>query len=216
MRRLAAALTAATLLFCAVSCSYDEPSALLIGNGTDDILRIVIDDDDAGLIASEAPEETQPEYAAITTDTSPAVTGSAESDSAAPVTSAPDTIPPETEPPETVRFVPETEPPETSPPVTTAPETTAAPPVTTAPVTTAAPPVTTAPETTAAPPETTPPVTSAPAENQTDTVYWVKNGGVWHLRRDCSSLSRSKEILSGTVDEAIAAGKERVCKLCGK
>ena len=206
MRRLAAALTAATLLFCAVSCSYDEPSALLIGNGTDDILRIVIDDDDAGLIASEAPEETQPEYAAITTDTSPAVTGSAESDSAAPETSASDTIPPETEPQETVPIVSETEtePPETSQPVTTAPETTAAPPVTTV------------PETTAAPPETTPPVTSAPTENQTDTVYWVKNGGVWHLRRDCSSLSRSKEILSGTVNEAIAAGKERVCKLCGK
>ena len=204
MRRLAAALMAAMFLFCAVSCSYDEPSALLIGNGTDDILRIVIDDDDAGLIASEAPEETQPEYAAITTDTSPAVTGSAESDSAAPETSAPDTIPPETEPPETVPIVSETEPPETAPPVMTAPETTAAPPVTTA------------PETTAAPPETTPPVTSAPTEKQTDTVYWVKNGGVWHLRRDCSSLSRSKEILSGTVDEAIAAGKERVCKRCGK
>jgi hypothetical protein len=52
-------------------------------------------------------------------------------------------------------------------------------------------------------------------ENQTEFVYWVKNGEVWHVSRECSSLSRSKEILTGTVSEAIQVGKERVCKRCG-
>ena len=47
------------------------------------------------------------------------------------------------------------------------------------------------------------------------TVYWVKSGKVWHTTKDCPSLSRSKSILSGSVDDAMAAGKERVCKRCG-
>ncbi len=47
------------------------------------------------------------------------------------------------------------------------------------------------------------------------TVYWVKSGEVWHTKSTCSSLSRSKSILSGTVQEAMLAGKTRVCKRCG-
>lgn len=69
----------------------------------------------------------------------------------------------------------------------------------------------------------TPPVTSAPetlpprsANDTTDTVYWVANGEVWHLTESCPSLSRSKNIKSGSVSEAMAAGKARVCKRCGK
>lgn len=46
-------------------------------------------------------------------------------------------------------------------------------------------------------------------------VYWVPSGKVWHIRIDCSSLSRSTTILSGSVADAQAAGKERVCKKCG-
>lgn len=53
------------------------------------------------------------------------------------------------------------------------------------------------------------------AESQAYTVYWVKNGEVWHTTRTCSTLSRSKTILSGTVEEAMLAGKDRVCKRCG-
>ncbi len=53
---------------------------------------------------------------------------------------------------------------------------------------------------------------SLPDEN---VVYWVKNGEVWHLTEKCPSLSRSKTILSGTVDEAVENGKTRVCKRCG-
>ena len=53
------------------------------------------------------------------------------------------------------------------------------------------------------------------ADEAVDTVYWVKNGEVWHTKSTCSSLSRSKNILSGTVEEAMLAGKNRVCKRCG-
>ena len=48
-----------------------------------------------------------------------------------------------------------------------------------------------------------------------DTVYWVKNGEVWHMKSTCASLSRSKNIISGTIEEAMLAGKNRVCKRCG-
>ncbi len=46
------------------------------------------------------------------------------------------------------------------------------------------------------------------------TVYWVKNGEVWHRTDKCSSLSRSKNIRSGTVEDAMLAGKKRQCKVC--
>ena len=44
------------------------------------------------------------------------------------------------------------------------------------------------------------------------TVYWVPNGKVYHLSRSCSTLSRSKTILSGTIAQS---GKPRVCERCG-
>lgn len=47
------------------------------------------------------------------------------------------------------------------------------------------------------------------------TVYWTPGGSVWHISRSCSALKNSSEVLSGTQDEALAAGKERVCKKCG-
>lgn len=47
-------------------------------------------------------------------------------------------------------------------------------------------------------------------------VYWTKSGSVWHLSTSCSSLAKTDPagLLSGTEDDAIAAGKERVCKKC--
>lgn len=57
--------------------------------------------------------------------------------------------------------------------------------------------------------------TSDTAEENTNSVYWVKGGEVWHTRSTCPSLSRSKNILSGTVEDAVLAGKVRVCKRCG-
>lgn len=46
------------------------------------------------------------------------------------------------------------------------------------------------------------------------TVYWVDGGKVWHSTKGCSALSRSKNIISGSKSEAVAAGKERGCKKC--
>lgn len=48
------------------------------------------------------------------------------------------------------------------------------------------------------------------------TVYWTEGGSVWHLSDSCSSLSKTDpaDIVSGSEDEAIAAGKERACKKC--
>ncbi len=59
----------------------------------------------------------------------------------------------------------------------------------------------------------------APAESKPPrmegTVYYTESGMVWHTDIDCSSLSRAKSIVSGSIDEAIAAGMERACKRCG-
>lgn len=47
-----------------------------------------------------------------------------------------------------------------------------------------------------------------------ETVYWVPNGKSYHSRKTCRTLSRSKTILSGTLSEAIAAGKDDPCDVC--
>ena len=59
---------------------------------------------------------------------------------------------------------------------------------------------------------------SSDTNSQTGTgqlVYWTPGGSVWHVTDKCSSLSRSKEIVSGSIASAQAAGKDRVCKRCG-
>ena len=48
------------------------------------------------------------------------------------------------------------------------------------------------------------------------TVYWTSGGSVWHLSEDCGHLKRGKVIISGTVQDAMDAGKEKVCSTCGK
>ena len=53
-------------------------------------------------------------------------------------------------------------------------------------------------------------------EIDTSTVYWTKKGSVWHRFRNCSYLSKSKEIESGSVEDAIEAGKEKLCSSCAK
>ncbi len=53
-------------------------------------------------------------------------------------------------------------------------------------------------------------------EDLTQTVYWAKSGEVWHRSNECGYLKKSSEISSGTVEEAIEAGKERLCLICGK
>ena len=49
-------------------------------------------------------------------------------------------------------------------------------------------------------------------------VFWLESGKVWHESRSCSSLSRSNpdKLIQGSAAEAVAAGKERVCKNCSE
>jgi beta-lactamase superfamily II metal-dependent hydrolase len=65
-------------------------------------------------------------------------------------------------------------------------------------------------------PSSATPLAADQTETQTDdttqTVYWTPNGEVYHTTDKCSSFSRSKTILSGTIQDS---GKPRVCKICG-
>ena len=41
------------------------------------------------------------------------------------------------------------------------------------------------------------------------------NGVKYHASSSCSTLKKSRTIIQGTVDEARAAGKDALCKVCG-
>lgn len=194
-------------LFSSVSCGADT-QVIRISDGV--WSGIVIPD-----AVSTEPAENAPEDVTVTEppdDTGTVTDAVISSDESEPVT-MPDTHPDES--------VPETEtaPADTAADDTTAPlpETTAAPETVRAPETTKAPETkvqetTKSPETTAAPSTTS---QSSSSDRKTGTVYWVESGKVWHTTDKCSTLSRSKYIMSGTVDAAKNAGKERVCKRCG-
>ena len=194
-------------LFSSVSCGADT-QVIRISDGV--WSGIVIPD-----AVSTEPAENAPEDVTVTEppdDTGTVIDAVISSDESEPVT-MPDTHPDESAP-ET-----ETAPADTAADDTTAllPETTAAPETVRAPETTKAPETkvqetTKAPETTAAPSTTS---QSSSSDRKTGTVYWVESGKVWHTTDKCSTLSRSKYIMSGTVDAAKNAGKERVCKRCG-
>ena len=194
-------------LFSSVSCGADT-QVIRISDGV--WSGIVIPD-----AVSTEPAENAPENVIVTEppdDTGTVTDAVISSDESEPVT-MPDTHPDESAP-ET-----ETAPADTAADDTTAllPETTAAPETVRAPETTKAPETkvqetTKAPETTAAPSTTS---QSSSSDRKTGTVYWVESGKVWHTTDKCSTLSRSKYIMSGTVDAAKNAGKERVCKRCG-
>ncbi len=51
--------------------------------------------------------------------------------------------------------------------------------------------------------------------NDEQIVYWTKSGSVWHTKKDCYHL-KNKEFISGTIEEAREANKERLCSNCGK
>jgi len=57
---------------------------------------------------------------------------------------------------------------------------------------------------------------AVPATDNTRIVYWVPSGKSYHYTDKCSTLSRSKIILSGTLAEALAAGKTDPCDKCVK
>lgn len=47
-------------------------------------------------------------------------------------------------------------------------------------------------------------------------VYWTTFGKVYHTHEDCQSLNRSDMLTMGSVDEAIAANRTRLCAFCAK
>ncbi len=49
------------------------------------------------------------------------------------------------------------------------------------------------------------------AKNTLKTYYWVENGKVYHTTKNCTTLKRSKSILSG---KSVPSGR-RLCKVCG-
>ena len=49
-----------------------------------------------------------------------------------------------------------------------------------------------------------------------DDVYWSPFGKVYHTHDDCQSLNQSDELTYGTVEQAIAEGRTRLCAFCAK
>ncbi len=47
-------------------------------------------------------------------------------------------------------------------------------------------------------------------------VYWAPYGKVYHTHDDCSAIRASTELTYGTVEQAIAAGRTRLCSFCAK
>ena len=53
-------------------------------------------------------------------------------------------------------------------------------------------------------------------ENTENLCYWTESGSVWHTYRDCHHIKKSSNVLSGSDEEARAAGKDHVCTSCEK
>lgn len=49
-----------------------------------------------------------------------------------------------------------------------------------------------------------------------DDVYWSPFGKVYHTHEDCSSLNQTDTLTYGTVEEAIASNRTRLCSFCAK
>ncbi len=56
----------------------------------------------------------------------------------------------------------------------------------------------------------------AAMEAISDDVYWSPFGKVYHTHEDCSSLNQSDTLTYGTVEQAIAEGRTRLCSFCAK
>ena len=49
-----------------------------------------------------------------------------------------------------------------------------------------------------------------------EQVYWAPFGKVYHTHEDCSSLNQSETLTVGTVEQAIAADRTRLCYFCAQ
>ena len=47
-----------------------------------------------------------------------------------------------------------------------------------------------------------------------ETVYWAPFGKVYHTHEDCGALNNTETLSAGTVDQAIAANRTRLCSFC--
>ena len=56
--------------------------------------------------------------------------------------------------------------------------------------------------------------TSGATSGYTGIVYWTPGGKSYHYSRNCTTLKRSKTIKSGTLQQALAAGKTDPCNVC--
>lgn len=56
----------------------------------------------------------------------------------------------------------------------------------------------------------------AAIEAISDDVYWSPYGRVYHTHDDCQSLNQSDTLTYGTVEQAIAEGRTRLCAFCAR
>ncbi len=49
-----------------------------------------------------------------------------------------------------------------------------------------------------------------------EDVYWTRFGKCYHTSDDCSALNQSEQLTKGTVEQAIAANRVRLCSFCAK
>jgi hypothetical protein len=54
-----------------------------------------------------------------------------------------------------------------------------------------------------------------PGDVEQRICYYTAGGGVWHYDKACGALANSKDVLSGTTEQAMADGKLRPCARCG-
>lgn len=47
-------------------------------------------------------------------------------------------------------------------------------------------------------------------------VFWAPTGTVFHTSPDCQSFTQSEELITGSVEEAFAANRTRLCSFCAK
>ncbi|MBQ7500851.1 MAG: hypothetical protein IJT91_08150 [Clostridia bacterium] len=53
-------------------------------------------------------------------------------------------------------------------------------------------------------------------ELQATLVYWSPHGHVYHTSIAGQAITNSEELTEGTAEQAIAAGREKLCKFCAK
>ena len=54
------------------------------------------------------------------------------------------------------------------------------------------------------------------ADANIEQVYWTPHGHVYHTHEDCQALNQTETLTAGSVEEAIAANRTRLCFFCAK